>query len=121
MADPQKHLVINANPQPYTRAADFRVIYADNSILRVGATDIQITFSLLKDNPGQSGQYFEEQIAAVFSPQHAKQIAQAISEGIKAYEAQFGTINVASSVLTSQLIQDALKQAQEMAEQAQKK
>jgi hypothetical protein len=98
------------------RASDFRYIYSNQSRARLTNSDLTLTFSFIADMPGGAN-YIEERVAIVLAPQHAKLLAQALTEAVAAFERQFGEIHVVAPPPSADQIVAGMVEAKARSEQ----
>jgi hypothetical protein len=79
-------------PQPASiRGADYRIIFANHSTLRITPHELSITFGFVDEVRG--GPSVQELATLVLTPYHAKLIALSLTETIKLFEQRFGSIS----------------------------
>src|SRR6266851_9570936 len=75
------------------RSQHFQTVFANNSRMRINATEISLTFGFVDQPPGEQAPYVEEMVTLVFTPQHTKQLAISLTEIMKLFESQYGPVS----------------------------
>jgi Protein of unknown function (DUF3467) len=85
-------------------------VYANNAMFQVGPFDFNIFFGEVAelDESHQIG-LVEQHVRVTMSPLHAKLFAALIVQQIKAYEAQFGKINIPPGMITTEVAEPSGK------------
>lgn len=79
---------------PVARAPDFKIIFSNQSRLRVGPGEFAITFGFQDQIPGGGALFLLEQTTVTMAPAHAKTMMLILKETVEAYEAQYGMIDL---------------------------
>ncbi len=58
----------------------------------MAVTEISLTFGYVDEIPG-TGQFLQELVTLVLTPQHAKLLALSLTEAMRLYEERFGTVS----------------------------
>jgi len=78
---------------PQVRGENYLSIYSNSVNLILSPWDIRMIFGELRDN-GNQQMVIENRASIVMSPQHAKAFLVVLTNHMKSYEAQHGTISV---------------------------
>jgi hypothetical protein len=73
------------------RGADYRIIFANHSTMRITPNELSITFGFVDVVGGATS--VQELATLVLTPHHAKLIALSLTETIKLFEQRFGSIS----------------------------
>lgn len=85
---------------PTVRSESFRNIYSNTAKIGISPWDLRITYgNLIEGAPNEATN--EELVTVVMSPQYAKQVAKQWQQILAQYEAAFGAIPDALSVIES--------------------
>src|SRR5262249_39716397 len=82
---------------PTRRSEGFVTVYANNANLSAALYDLSIIFSEII-TAGQSP-VVEEKCRVVMNPWHAKALATVLTDNVKKWESQFGTINLPPGIV----------------------
>ena len=110
--------------KPLSRSPNYKIIFANASRLRVGQTDLALTFGYTDAIPvagtpmhSTSMDFTEDLATIVLTPHHAKLLALSLQGGVNAYEQEYGKIDISPKPAVSvDKISAAVK---EMVEQGQ--
>ena len=103
---------------PVTRGPDYRIIFTNQSRMRLSPTEIALTFGYLDQLANAPGPFIEEKVTLVFTPQHAKVLARSLTEIMKVYEDRYGTIDTSQMFNPTGLDPDAVRAAMTAAQKS---
>jgi hypothetical protein len=85
-------------PAQVMRGPEYRVVFANQSRMRISNTEVALTFGFSDEVPG-SGPFVQELVTLVLTPQHAKLVGVSLMETIRLYEEKFGPISTEVSAV----------------------
>jgi methionine synthase II (cobalamin-independent) len=102
-------VVIAESSEKSKRSPNYISIYSNQSRLGITPWDISIIFATT-DDFGAGKIEIEDQATIRLSPQHFKALCSSFAAVLKAYEKQFGVVNVNSDTMVSEVeLSDALE------------
>ena len=116
MAEPKIVTTLGDKPATIRRTPDYKTYYTNQSRMRLSATEVQIFFGILTDEPpGSETNFNDEMMSVILPPQHAKILARGLATAIEAHELQFGEIKLPENLQrfiesTNAQIMDFVKQ-----------